>query len=143
MGIYFGLNPEDQNPDNALKLRKDDTGCCGDKGTICQWASQAITNAHVVNALHGKTPSGKDFVKTFSPAPSTPAAIAAAINAALIEVGYDLEGTNGVFVIQGETTKVVYINTDAVLTKLVVNTNVDRTFACESDQAEWVEVPQP
>lgn len=138
MGIYFGLNPDDQNAANALKIRKKDSGCCGDDGTTCQWASQEITNAHVVNELHGKTPSGANFVKVFSPAPSTPAAIADAIDAALVEVGYELEGKNGAFVVQGATEKVVYINTDGVMTKLVVNTNVDKTFACEEDESAWV-----
>ena len=138
MGIYFGLNPEDQNAHNVLKIRMKDSGCCGDERQVCQYASQPITNALEVKSLHGKTPSGNSFVKTFSPAPVSASDIKNAIDAALTEVGYELEGKNGTFVVTGPTEKIVYINTDGVMTKLVVDTNTDRTFTCENNQSQWV-----
>jgi hypothetical protein len=116
------LNPS-QSANNALKLYRDESGCCGDTLPDCQY-SVTIPTANAVNNII-ITKAGANKTLTFSPAVTGAANVVAALKTALAAEGYD-ENDQQPFGVTSETsgTNTIYhLTGDLVVVSMLHNTS--------------------
>jgi len=119
-----------QNANNAVKMYRDESGCCGDTLTDCQY-SVVIPTANAVNNII-ITKAGVNKTLTFTATGAT--AVVAALKTALAGEGYD-ENSKQPFGVTSETsgTNTIYhITGDMVVVSMTHNTStvVNATKKC-------------
>lgn len=112
-----------QDPDNMFIATSNESGCCGEEQTMCEYT---IDDCTVTSDVAGVTIDGTDY--TFAAAADTAAEIKTGIDAALVSAGYiDIDNVGTRIVADGANFDIDVVG-EATLTKVTKVNASTQTF---------------